>query len=134
MVFQLVNLKDNETAVEQVYLLIGIQQVVIFAAFVIWLKHVQETVNVKVLFTIPFFGKYPAVIAAHIFIEGVERRHNGFIGIHTVDEQRQCCGDGIFLATGCLLIAFLPEGQKERLDTLFLFDVKHPVFGIERIE
>ena len=134
MVFDIVQLKDNEAFVQQVQFLVGVQQVVVFAATIVRFKHVQEAVNVKVLFpdVLPF--QLSAVIIPHKLVERVEAGRYRFIFRDTFDVGAYRIGQRHFLRPFGGFIVPLPKGKDKRLDALFLLDVKHPVLDIERVE
>ena len=62
MVFDIVQFKDNEAFMQQIQLLVGVQQVVVLTATIVRFKHVQEIVNVKILFPDVLLFKLSAVI------------------------------------------------------------------------
>ena len=72
MVFDIVQFKDNEAFMQQIQLLVGVQQVVVLTATIVRFKHVQEIVNVKILFPDVLLFKLSAVIIPDKLVERVE--------------------------------------------------------------
>ena len=72
MVFDVVQLEDNEAFMQQIQLLVGVQQVVIFTATIVRFKHVQKVVDVKILFPDVLFGKPLSVIIPDKLVKRVE--------------------------------------------------------------
>ena len=72
MVFNRINFKHDKTFGKQVQLLIGVQQIIILATFVVRFEYVEKIGNVKVLFPYLLFLQYLAVVAFYILIEAVE--------------------------------------------------------------
>ena len=72
MVFDVIQLKDNESFMQQIQFLVGVQQVVVLTATIVRFKHVQEIVNVKILFPDVFLFKLSAVIIPDKLVERVE--------------------------------------------------------------
>ena len=71
MVFDIIQFKDNEAFMQQIQFLVGVQQVV-FTATIVRFKHVQEIVNVKILFPDVLLFKLSAVIIPDKLVERVE--------------------------------------------------------------
>ena len=134
MVFDIVQLEDNKAFVQQVQFLVGVEQVVILAALVIGFKHVQEAVNVKVLFPdiLPF--KLSAVFVPDKLVERVEAGCYRPVARDTFDIGTYRIGQRHFFRPLRGFIVPLPKGEYKGLDTLFLLDVKYPVLDIERVE
>ena len=57
---------------QQIQLLVGVQQVVVLTATIVRFKHVQEIVNVKILFPDVLLFKLSAVIIPDKLVERVE--------------------------------------------------------------
>ena len=72
MVFDVIQLKDNEAFMQQIQLLVGVQQVVVLTATIVRFKNVKEIVNVKILFPDVLLFKLPAVIKPDKLVERVE--------------------------------------------------------------
>ena len=134
MVFDIVQFKDNESFMQQIQFLVGVQQVVILAALVIRFKHVQEVVDVKILFPdfLPF--KLSAVIIPDKLVERVETGRYRPVARDTFDIGTYRIGQRHFFRPLGGFIIPLPQGEYKGLDTLFLLDVKYPVLDIERVE
>ena len=74
MVFDVIQFKDNETFMQQIQLLVGVQQIVILATLVIGFKYVQEVVYVEILFPDVLLFKLSAVIIPDKLVERVDRK------------------------------------------------------------
>ena len=72
MVFDVIQLKDNEAFMQQIQFLVGVQQVVVLTATIVRFKHVQEIVYVKILFPDVLLFKLSAVIIPDKLVERVE--------------------------------------------------------------
>ena len=72
MVLDGINLENDEPLVQQVKLLVRVQQIVIFATFVVRFKHVEESVYIKIFLTDFLFFQHLAVFRSHKLIEGIE--------------------------------------------------------------
>ena len=85
MVFDVVQFKDNEAFMQQIQLLVGVQQVVVFTATIVGFKHVQEVVNVEILFPDVLLFKLSAVIILHKLVERVETGRYRTVFAYQVD-------------------------------------------------
>ena len=72
MVLDGVNLENDEPLVQQVKLLVGVKQIVIFATLVVRFQHVEESVYIKIFLTDFLFFQHLAVFRSHKLIEGIE--------------------------------------------------------------
>ena len=134
MVFDVVQFKDYEAFMQQIQLLVGVQQIVILATLVIGFKHVQEVVDVKILFPDVLLFKLSAVIIPNKLVERVEAGRYRFIPRDTFDIGTYRIGQRHFFRPLRGFIVPLPQGEYKGFYTLFLFDVKYPVLDIERVE
>ena len=134
MVFDVVQLKDNEAFMQQIQLLVGVQQIVILATLVIGFKHVQEVVYVKILFPDVLLFKLSAVIIPDKLVERVEAGRYRPVARDTFDIGTYRIGQRHFFRPLGGFIIPLPQGEYKGLDTLFLLYVEYPVLDIERVE
>ncbi|EEO61245.1 hypothetical protein BSBG_02217 [Bacteroides sp. 9_1_42FAA] len=121
---------------QQVDVFRGVEQEVIASAPVILPERGQEVVDIKVRLRhldVAFLHFF-AVHVPHIFVERVERRHDVLvlteqedIGVHRAAQLRRLSFRGGFV------LAF-PQGEQQRLDTVLLLHVEHPVVRVERVE
>ena len=91
MVFYRVNLEDDKAFGEQVELLVGVQQKVVFAAFVVRFQYIEEIGDVEILFPHLLGLQYASVFVPHKLIEGIERGHQAAIRFQLLDIE----ADGI---------------------------------------
>ena len=119
---------------QQIQFLVGVQQVVVFTATIVRFKHVQEIVNVKILFPDVLLFKLSAVIIPDKLVERVEAGCYRPVTRDTFDIGTYRIGQRHFFRPLGGFIVPLPQGEYKGLDTLFLFDVKYPVLDIERVE
>ena len=134
MVFDVVQFKDNEAFMQQIQLLVGVQQVVVFTATIVRFKHVQKVVDVKILFPDVLFGKPLSVIIPDKLVERVEAGRYRTVIAYPFDIGTYRIGQRHFFRPLGGFIVPLPQGEYKGLDTLFLLDVKYPVLDIERVE
>ena len=134
MVFDVIQLKDNEAFMQQIQFLVGVQQVVVLTATIVRFKHVQEIVNVKILFPDVLLFKLSAVIIPDKLVERVETGRYRFIPRDTFDIGTYRIGQCYFFRPLGGFIVPLPQGEYKGFYTLFLLDVKYPVLDIERVE
>ena len=119
---------------QQIQFLVGVQQVVVLTATIVRFKHVQEIVNVKILFPDVFLFKLSAVIIPDKLVERVEAGRYRPVARDTFDIGTYRIGQRHFFRPLGGFIVPLPQGEYKGLDTLFLLDVKYPVLDIERVE
>ncbi len=119
---------------QQIQLLVGVQQIVILAILVIWFKHVQEIVDVEILFPDILLFKLSAVIIPYKLVERVEAGRYRPVTRDTFDIGTYRIGQRHFFRPLGGFIVPLPQGEDKRLDALFLLDVEYPVLDIERVE
>ena len=84
-VFDVIQLKDNEAFMQQIQFLVGVQQVVVLTATIVRFKHVQEIVNVKILFPDVLLFKLSAVIILDKLVERVEAGRYRTVFAYQVD-------------------------------------------------
>ena len=85
MVFDVVQIKDNEAFVQQIQFLVGVQQVVVITATIVRFKHVQEMVYVKILVPEVLVFKLSAVIIPDKLVERVEAGRYRTVFAYQVD-------------------------------------------------
>ena len=119
---------------QQIQLLVGVQQIVIFATLVIRFKHVQEVVDVKILFPDVLLFKLSAVIIPDKFVKCIEAGRYRTVFAYQLDIGTYRIGQRHFFRPLGGFIIPLPQGEYKGLDTLFLLYVEYPVLDIERVE
>ena len=119
---------------QQIQLLVGVQQIVILATLVIWFKHVQEIVYVKILFPDVLLFKLSAVIIPDKLVKRVEAGRYRPVARDTFDIGTYRIGQCYFFRPLGGFIVPLPQGEYKGFYTFFLLDVKYPVLDIERVE
>ena len=134
MVFDVIQLKDNEAFMQQIQFLVGVQQVVVLTATIVRFKHVQKIVNVKILFPDVLLFKLLAVIIPDKLVERVKAGRYRTVFAYQFDIGTYRIGQRHFFRPFGGFIVPLPQGEYQGLDTLFLLDVKYPVLDIERVE
>ncbi|CCY05087.1 predicted protein [Eggerthella sp. CAG:1427] len=134
MVFNRINLEDDEPLVQQVQLFVGIEQVVILSALVVRLQHIEESGKVEVFLPHFLFLQLGAVLRPDKFVERIERRLDALILPDTVDIEGDGIGECDLFRTGGRLVVFLPQREQQGLDALPFFDVEHLVFREEGVE
>ena len=134
MIADIVQLEDDEPLAEQVELLVAVEQVVVLAAPVVGLQHVQETVDVEVFLPYVLLAQQAAVVAAHELVEGVERGRQRRVLLQLRKVEVHGVREGHLLGARGSLVVPLPQGEDQCLDRLALLDVEHPVGGIEGVE
>ncbi|MNL41251.1 hypothetical protein D3C87_1636530 [compost metagenome] len=107
MLLDRINLKDDKTLGKQVQLLVGIQQVIILAAFVIRLQYIKKIGNVKVFFPYLFFYQHASVISLNILVKTIERRKD-VIALDLFDIAAYGIGQCHFLGAGGRLVITFP--------------------------
>ena len=134
MILYRINLEDDKACVQQVELLVRVQQVVVFATFIVRLQDVEKIGQVKILFPDLFLTEQCRVVGGEILVKAVERRNDTVVRLDTLDKERHGIGEGNFLRTGGRLVVLLPEGQQQGFDALPFLHIIHLVGGIEGIE
>ena len=134
MVFDVVQLKDNEAFMQQIQFLVGVQQVVVLTATIVGFKHVQEARNVKILFPDVLLFKLSAVIITDKFVKCIEAGRYRTVFAYQLDIGTYRIGQRHFFRPLRGFIVPLPQGEYKGLDTLFLLYVEYPVLDIERVE
>ena len=134
MILYRINFEDDKACIQEVELLVRVQQVVVFATFVVRLQHVEKIGQVKILFPDLFLTEQCRVVGGEILVKAVERRNDTVVRLDTLDKERHGIGEGNFLRTGGRLVVLLPEGQQQGFDALPLLHIIHLVGGIEGIE
>ena len=119
---------------QQIQFLVGVQQVVVLTATIVRFKHVQEIVNVKILFPDVLLFKLSAVIIPDKLVERVEAGRYRPVSRDTFDIGTYRIGQRHFFRPLGGFIVPLPQGEYKGLDTLFLLYVEYPVLDIERVE
>ena len=119
---------------QQIQLLVGVQQVVVLTATIVRFKHVQEIVDVKILFPDVLLFKLSAVIIPDKLVERVEAGRYRPVARDTFDIGTYRIGQRHFFRPLGGFIVPLPQGEYKGFYTLFLFYVKYPVLDIERVE
>lgn len=109
VIFDLINFEDDKPLTEQVKLLVGVKQKIIFSTTVIRLQHVQEPRKVEILFPDFFLFQYPPVVRFHELVEGVERGNDAFILLDAPDIQGHRIGQSHFFRTCRRFIVLFPE-------------------------
>ena len=134
VIFDIIQLEDDESFMKQIQLLVRVEQVVVLSAFVVRFEHRQEVVDVEILFPDVFLAQQAAVVPSYESVETVE---GGLVfGVSADMLQIEVYGirQGDFLGTRRRFVVPFPQGQDQRLDALPLLDVEHPVVGIKGIE
>ena len=72
VIANVVQLKNDEASVQQVQLLVGVEQEVIFTATVIGFQHIQESPYIKILLTGSLLFQDILILVTDKFIEGIE--------------------------------------------------------------
>ena len=123
MVFDVVQLKDNEAFVQQIQFLVGVQQVVVLTATIVRFKHVQEIVYVKILFPDVLLFKLSAVIIPDKLVERVEVGRDAAVSLDTVDVRRYRTAQLTRFRFGDFVILAFPESQEQCLDAVLFLHV-----------
>ena len=92
MIFNLIDFEYNKPLAEQVKLLIGVKQKIIFSATVIRLQYIQETRKVEILFPYLLLFQNLSVVRFYELVKGVERGNDTFILLDTPDIQSHRIG------------------------------------------
>ena len=131
-----IDLEDDEPLAQQVDVLRRVEQEVVASAPVILPhggKHVVD-VEVLLLHLDVTLRQFPAVVVAHVLVEGVERGDDAPVCPDALDVGTH--GTAQFSTFGFrhLVVLRLLERQQQRLYAVLLFHVEHVVVGIERVE
>src|SRR5690606_630419 len=124
-----INFKDDQPLLQQVEVLRCVEQVIKFAALVIRAQHVQEIVDVKILFLYPVAFQYPGVVIPQERIETVEAGEYFFMLFQELEISRNGIGQRHVFAPLELLIVFFPERKQQRLDAFLLLRVQAVAFA-----
>lgn len=125
MVFDLIDFEYDKPLAEQVKLLVGVKQEIIFSPTVIRLQHVQETSKVEILFPNFLLFQYPSVVRFHKLVEGVERGNDTFILFDAPDIQSHRIGQRHFFRTCRRFVVLFPECEDQCLDTLAFLNIEN---------
>ena len=124
-----INLEDDEPFAQQVDILRRVEQEVIASAPVILPHGGEHVVDVEVLLLHldVTLRQFPAVVVAHVLVEGVERGDDAPVCPDALDVGTH--GTSQFPAFGFrhLVVLRLPERQQQRLDAVLLLHVEHVV-------
>ena len=134
MILNRINFHYNEPLVQQVKFLVGVKQIIIFAALVVWLKHVEKAVYVEVFLTDFLFFQHLAVFRSDKLIESIEAWNYVAFLFQFTDVERHGIRQGDLFRSCGRLVVLLPKRQEQCLDALSLLDVKDLILGEERIE
>ena len=124
-----IDLEDDEPFAQQVDVLRRVEQEVVASAPVILPhggKHVVD-VEVLLLHLDVTLRQFPAVVVAHVLVEGVERGDDAPVCPDALDVGTH--GTAQFSTFGFrhLVVLRLPERQQQRLYAVLLFHVEHVV-------
>ena len=72
MILYRINFEDDKACIQEVELLVRVQQVVVFATFVVRLQDVEKIGQVKILFPDLFLMEQSRVVGGEILIKAVE--------------------------------------------------------------
>ena len=134
MVFDLIDFEYDKPFAEQVELLVGVKQEIIFSATVIRFQHVQETRKVEILFPDSLLFQYLPVVRFHELVEGVERGNDAFILLDAPDIQGHRIGQRHFFRTCRRFVVLFPECEDQCLDTLSFLNVENLIIREKRVE
>ena len=87
MILYGIDFEDDKAGVQQVELLVRVQQVVVFATFVVRLQHVEKIGQVKILFPDLFLTEQCRVVGGEILVKAVERRNETVVRLDTLDKE-----------------------------------------------
>ncbi len=129
-------LEDDEPLAEQVDVLRGVEQEVVASAPVILPHGGEHVVDVEVLLLHldVTLCQFPAVVVAHILVEGVERGDDATVGSDALDIGTHGTAQFAAFRLRHLVVLRLPERQQQRLDAVLLLHVEHVIVGVERVE
>ena len=134
MILYRINFEDDKACIQEVELLVRVQQVVVFATFVVRLQHVEKIGQVKILFPDLFLTEQCRIVGGEVLVKAVERGYDTIVRLDTLDKERHGIGKGDLLRTGGRLVILLPKGQQQCLDALALLNVEHLIRRVEWIE
>ena len=134
MILNRINFEDDKACIQEVELLVRVQQVVVFATFVVRLQHVEKIGQVKILFPDLFLTKQCRIVGGEVLVKAVERRNDTIVRLDTLDKERHGIGKGDLLRTGGRLVVFLPQREQQCLDALPLFHVEYLIRRVEGVE
>lgn len=92
VIFDLIDFEYDKPLAEQVKLLVGVKQKIIFSATVIRLQYIQETRKVEILFPYLLLFQNLSVVRFYELVKGVERGNDTFILLDTPDIQSHRIG------------------------------------------
>ena len=134
IVLDVIQLEDDKPLVQEVQLLVGVQEEIIFATFVVRLQDIEESPYIEVLLACTLLFKYLLILVTDKLIEGVERGLDALVGTNTLQEKIHRIGERHLLGSRRWLIVPFPQREDKCLDGLRLLNVEHTVLDIERIE
>ena len=94
MILYRINFEDDKACIQEVELLVRVQQVVVFATFVVRLQHVEKIGQVKILFPDLFLTEQCRVVGGEILVKAVERGNDSVVRLDALDKERHGIGEG----------------------------------------
>ena len=91
MILYRINLEDDKACVQQVELLVRVQQVVVFATFIVRLQDVEKIGQVKILFPDLFLTEQCRIVGGEVLVKAVERGYDTIVRLHDIKNNNWDC-------------------------------------------
>src|SRR3546814_52297 len=135
MVFDVVQLENNETFLQQVEIFSRVEQVIELTTLVIWPEYIKEIVYIKILLLHLISFQYRHIFIPQELVKGIKAGEYFGMLFKICIVAAYCVRQCHILRTLELLIVFFPERQQQGFDAfLFLRIQRIALTDIKRVE